>query len=283
MQSMREIPASMITRTVKELCIEANTSLGQDVLKAMQDALKHEESPLAREVLQRIIQNADAAKCENMPMCQDTGFAVVFAEMGQEVRIKDGFFTDAVQEGVRQGYREGYFRKSIVKDPFRRVNTGDNTPAVLHFEMVSGNEIKLIVMPKGGGSENMSEARVFSPSKGIAGVKAYVLDVMRRAGANPCPPVLAGVGIGGTLEKCALLSKRALLRSVGSRHPDPFYAGLEDEILDSLNKLDIGPQGFGGRTTALGVFIEVFPCHIASLPVAVTLQCHAARHAERTI
>jgi len=280
---MREITCSKITQAVKELCIEANTVLGGDMLKALEDALDQEKSPLAREVLQRIIQNAGAAKCEKMPMCQDTGFVVIFAEIGQEVRITEGLFSDAVQEGVRQGYKEGYFRKSIVKDPFRRENTGDNTPAVLHSEMVRGNEIRLIVMPKGGGSENMSEARVFAPSVGIEGVKNYAVEVVKRAGANPCPPVLVGIGLGGTLDQCTLLSKKALLRRIGSRHPDPFYAGLEDEILDSLNRLDIGPAGFGGRTTALDVFIEFFPCHIASLPVAVAIQCHAARHAEKRI
>ncbi|MBN1894151.1 fumarate hydratase [bacterium] len=280
---MRKIPASQITQAVKELCLEANTRLGLDVLEAMRNALKREKSLLAREILQRIILNAEAAESENMPMCQDTGFVVVFAEIGQELCVTEGLFTDAVQEGVRQGYLEGYLRKSIVKDPFRRENTGDNTPAVLHSEMVDGNEIRLIVMPKGGGSENMSEAKVFAPSVGIEGVKTYVVDVVKRAGANPCPPVIIGIGLGGTLDQCALLSKKALLRRVGSRHPDPFYAALECDILDSLNRLDIGPQGFGGCTTALGVFIEVFPCHIASLPVAVTIQCHAARHAERRI
>ncbi len=275
---MRDLHVSTITEAVKELCMRANYFLGEDVLKRLEQCLKTEESPAGKEVIQKIIENAEIAKCEEAPLCQDTGFAVVFAELGQEVHVTGGEFTGAIHEGVRQGYREGYLRKSIVSDPIERKNTGDNTPAVIYTDIVPGDKLKLIVAPKGGGSENMSEVKMLAPAAGVEGVKAFVIDRVKRSGANPCPPVIVGVGIGGTFEKCAQIAKRALLRPVGSRHPNPYYARLEEELLEKINRLGIGPQGFGGRCTALDVLIEVHPCHIASFPVAVNMQCHVARH-----
>ncbi|MFC1569186.1 fumarate hydratase [bacterium] len=275
---MREIHVSVIINAVKKLCKDANYFLGDDVLKSLKHCLSVEESSAGKEVIQKIIENADIAQTEQVPLCQDTGFAVVFVELGQELHITGGDFSAAIHEGVRQGYEEGYLRKSIVNDPIERKNTGDNTPAVIHIEIVPGDQLKLTIAPKGGGSENMSEVKMLAPAAGVEGVKEFVVDRVCRSGANPCPPVIVGVGIGGTFEKCAEIAKRALLRSVGSRHPNPFYASFEEELLVQINKLGIGPQGFGGRCTALDVLIEVHPCHIASFPVAVNMQCHVARH-----
>lgn len=280
---MRDVEASVVTEEVKKLCMDANYYLGNDVLKRLQECLKIEESPTGKEILQKIIENAEIARTHRVPLCQDTGFAVVFVELGQEVHIVGGDYTGAVHEGVRQGYKEGYLRKSIVSDPIKRKNTDDNTPAVIYTEIVPGDKMKITVAPKGGGSENMSEVKMMAPAAGIEGVKKFVVDRVLRSGANPCPPVVVGVGIGGTFEKCAKIAKKALLRPIGSRHPDSFYAELEEELLTQINKLGIGPQGFGGRCTALAVHVEVHPCHIASFPVAVNMQCHVARHREITL
>ena len=280
---MRNIPVSAVTEVVKSLCMEANYFLGDDVLRLLRQCLGSEESPLGREVLGQIVENARIACDEKIPMCQDTGFSVVFLELGQDVHLTDGDLMAAVHEGVRRGTKEGYLRSSIVRDPLRRVNTGDNTPAVVHVEIVPGDKIKITVAPKGGGSENMSEIKMLPPSAGVEGVREFVVDLIRRSGGNPCPPVIAGVGIGGTFEKCAWLAKKALLRPAGSPNPDPFYAELESDLLKRINGLGIGPMGFGGRCTALAVHVETHPCHIASLPVAVNVQCHAARHREKVL
>jgi fumarate hydratase subunit alpha len=277
---MREIDASVITGAVKNLCMDANYYLGEDVVRRLQECEKKEESPTGKEVLNKILENAQIAESDQVPLCQDTGFAVFFVELGQEVHIVGGDFVEAVNEGVRQGYKEGYLRKSIVSDPIERKNTGDNTPAVIYTDIVQGDGVKIIIAPKGGGSENMSEVKMLAPAAGIEGVKGFVIDKVLRSGANPCPPVVVGVGIGGTFDKCAQIAKRALLRPVGSKHPNPFYAELEEELLERINRLGIGPQGFGGRCTALAVHVEVHPCHIASFPVAVNMQCHVARHKE---
>jgi len=275
---MREIDVKEITNKVAQLCIEANCLLGEDVKTAIKKAIEKEESPLGKEVLKQILENAEIAKKEMVPLCQDTGLTIVFLEVGNEVRFVGGDLNEAINEGVRKGYIEGYLRKSVVKDPFRRENTKDNTPAVIHLSCVKGNQVKITVMPKGGGSENMSEVKMLTPAAGIEGVKEYVVQRVKESGANPCPPIVVGVGIGGTLEYAALLAKKALLREIGSTHPDPFYAEMEEDLLERINRLGIGPQGFGGRITALAVFIEAFPCHIASLPVAVNINCHAVRH-----
>ena len=280
---MRELQAKEITSAVKRLCMESNYYLGEDVLNAIKEGLKKEESPLGKDILQQIIENAEIAAKEEVPICQDTGFAVIFVELGQEVRVVNGDFNEAINEGVRQGYTDGYLRKSIVEDPIRRKNTGDNTPAVIHLEMVPGDKIRIIVAPKGGGSENMSEVRMMKPADGVEGLKRYVLEHVEKSGGNPCPPVIVGVGVGGTFEKCAYLAKKALLREIGSKNADPYYAELEAELLEKVNKTGVGPQGLGGRVTALAVHIEAHPCHIASYPVAVNLNCHAARHKEITI
>jgi len=280
---MRELQAKEITSAVKRLCMEANYYLGEDVLNAIKEGLKKEESPLGKDILQQIIENAEIAAKEEVPICQDTGFAVIFVELGQEVRVVNGDFNEAINEGVRQGYTDGYLRKSIVEDPIRRKNTGDNTPAVIHLEIVPGDKIRIIVAPKGGGSENMSEVRMMKPADGVEGLKRYVLEHVEKSGGNPCPPVIVGVGVGGTFEKCAYLAKKALLREIGSKNADPYYAELEAELLEKVNKTGVGPQGLGGRVTALAVHIEAHPCHIASYPVAVNLNCHAARHKEITI
>jgi fumarate hydratase subunit alpha len=263
--------------------MDANYFLGEDILQKLRECLELEESPLGKNVLGQLIENAGIACEEKVPMCQDTGYTVVFAEIGQDVHLTGGDFIEAVQQGVRQGTREGFLRNSIVRDPLRRTNTGDNTPAIVHTEIVPGDQVKITVAPKGGGSENMSEVKMLPPSAGIEGVREFVIDRVRRSGGNPCPPVIVGVGIGGTLEKCAWLAKKALLRPVGSSHPDPFYTELEADLLKRINTLGIGPMGFGGRCTALAVQIETHPCHIASMPVAVNIQCHAARHKEAVI
>lgn len=277
---MRLVDAATITATVAELCQKANYELGEDVLAAFKEALGQEISLTGKDVLQQLLENARIAREEQVPMCQDTGFAVVFLEVGQEVVITGGDLYEAVNEGVRRGYQEGYLRKSIVDHPLRRKNTGDNTPAVIHTRIVPGDKLKIIVAPKGGGSENMSGLRMLKPAEGVEGVKKFVIEQVRAAGPNPCPPVVVGVGIGGTFEKAALLAKEALLRPLGQPHPDTEIACLERELLEAINNLGIGPQGLGGRTTALAVHVEVFPCHIASLPVAVNINCHASRHKE---
>jgi fumarate hydratase subunit alpha len=270
---MRQISTNVIIDAVRKISIEASYDLGADVIESIKKARQHEESPVGRD-------NAAIARDEQAPMCQDTGFAVLFVKLGQEVQIVDGDFNEALNEGVRRGYKDGYLRKSILGDPLERKNTGDNTPAVIYIDIVPGDKLKITIAPKGGGSENMSEVKMLKPADGIAGVKDFVIDRIRRSGGNPCPPIIVGVGIGGTFDKCAMLAKKSLLREVGDRNPNKFYADLELELLEKINRLGIGPQGLGGTTTALDVRIEVFPCHIASLPVAVNVQCHAARHKE---
>ena len=277
---MREIEVSMLTDVIEKLCIEANEHLPSDVKEAIKRCRACEDGEIAKGVLDNIIENFDIADQENVPICQDTGMACVFLEIGQDVHITGGSFEEAVDEGVRQGYTEGYLRKSVVADPIRRGNTGDNTPAVLTVRLVPGDKLRLTLAPKGFGSENMSRLAMLRPSDGEQGVKDFVLDAVRRAGPNPCPPVVVGVGIGGTFDRVALLAKRALLRPLGSRHPDPYYAAMDQELLEKINELGTGPQGFGGRTTALGLQIETFPTHIAGLPVAVNINCHVTRHAE---
>jgi fumarate hydratase subunit alpha len=275
---MREITFETIRERVAALCIEANYYLGDDMVRALDEGLKAEESPIGRDSLQQLIENARIAREGIYPMCQDTGTAVVFAEIGQEVHIAGGLFTQAVIEGVRDGYQKGFLRASTVKDPLRRENSGDNTPPVIWTEIVAGDRLKITLAAKGAGSENMSAFGVLKPAEGLQGIEKFVLESVSRAGSNPCPPVIVGLGIGGTCEKTAWLAKKSLLRPVGTRHPDPFYADFEAKLLVEINKLGIGPQGLGGRVTALDVHIEVYPCHIASLPVAVNIQCNAARH-----
>lgn len=276
---MREIHVDAIAKAVKDLCIRANTELGQDVLNAFQQAIETEESPTGRDILKHLLVNAQIAREEKIPMCQDTGLAVVFVELGQDVHITGGSLKDAIEEGVRQGYQEGYLRKSACH-PFTRQNTGDNTPAIIHVELAPGDGLKLTLAPKGGGSENMSRVMMLTPAVGIQGIKDYVIQRVKEMGSNPCPPTIVGVGIGGTFEVAALLAKKALLRELGSVNSDPELAALEKEWLEEINRLGIGPQGLGGRTTSLAVHIKMMPCHIASLPVGVNIQCHAARHKE---
>ncbi|GAB6157498.1 fumarate hydratase [Desulfotomaculum varum] len=252
--------------------------MGEDVIDSFKKSRQTEVSQSGKEILNILLENAAIAAAESLPMCQDTGVAVVFLELGQEVHIINGNLYEAVNQGVREGYQKGYLRKSLVGHPLARVNTGDNTPAVIHTKIVPGDCLKITVAPKGGGSENMSALKMLKPAEGIEGVKNFVLNTVQNAGPNPCPPLIIGVGIGGTMEKCALLAKEALLRPLGQSHPQPDIAALEKELLDKINKLGIGPAGLGGRTTALAVHIEIFGCHIASLPVAVNINCHAARH-----
>jgi fumarate hydratase subunit alpha len=275
---MREIPFETVRDAVAKLCIDANCLLGDDVVQAFKDGLRIEESPAGREILNQLLENEQIARKEMMPICQDTGWAVVWVEVGSGVRIGGGELGDAIQQGVAKGYTDGYLRKSIVKDPLRRENTKDNTPAIVYTDIVPGESLRIAVQPKGGGAENMSEVKMLSASDGAEGIKKFVVDRVARSKANPCPPVLVGVGIGGTFEKCAMVAKHALLREIGSVHPDPFYAAMEKELLARVNKLGIGPQGLGGRVTALAVFIEAFPCHIATMPCAVNVNCHAQRH-----
>jgi fumarate hydratase subunit alpha len=274
---MREVDAKEIVAAVRKMSMDANYYLGEDVLAALKKFEKLEESPLGKEILNQIIKNADIAAEKQMPLCQDTGLSVIFAEIGQDVHIK-GDFDQAIQDGVREGYRDGFLRKSIVVDPLNRKNTGDNTPAVITTKMVPGDKITLTILPKGGGSENMSRIKMLKPSDGEQGVKDFVVETIKIAGGNPCPPLIVGVGIGGSFDRVAQLAKHALLREIGSKHPDPFYAKMEDELLEKINNTGVGPQGLGGRTTALAVHIDVAPCHIASLPAAVNTQCHSARH-----
>jgi len=280
---MREVNVAVIATAIAELSMDANYNLGDDVYSAFKEALVAETSPVGKSVLAELIENAKIAREEQVPLCQDTGYAVVFVELGQDVLLVGGDLYTAINEGVRKGYGDGYLRKSIVSDPLKRVNTMDNTPAVIHLELVPGDRVKLTIAPKGGGSENMSAVKMLNPADGAKGVVDFVVESVSKAGSNPCPPILVGIGIGGTFEKVAYLAKKALLREIGSVNADPFYAELEKEILTKVNKLGIGPQGYGGRTTALAAFIEVYPAHIASLPVAVNFNCHAARHKERVI
>ena len=278
---MRDIDCKQVIETVSNLFQEACVYLPEDVLAAIKRAREHEESPVARDVLDRILENTKIASEDKTPLCQDTGTAVVLLELGQEVHITGGDLYTAVNEGVRQGYDEGYLRKSMVRQPYSaRVNTKDNTPAIIYTDVVPGDKLKLTVMPKGGGAENMARLAMLRPAQGRQGIIDFVVNAVDEAGSNPCPPTIVGVGIGGTVEKTVMLAKRALLRKVGEPNPDAEFAELEKEILQRVNNLGIGPQGFGGRTTALAVHAEVFPCHIASMPVAVNLQCHSARHKE---
>ncbi len=280
---MREIQAQQITDVVEKLCIEANQYLPKDVQGAIRRCRACEDWEIARGVLDKIITNFEIAEQESVPICQDTGMACVFLEIGQDVHIAGGDLREAVDEGVRRGYDKGYLRKSVVKDPVRRGNTGDNTPAMLYTEIVPGEQIKVTVGPKGFGSENMSAIRMFKPSAGIEGIKDFILETVETAGPNPCPPMVVGVGIGGTFDKCALLAKKALMRSTDERNPDPYYADLEAEMLEKINKLGIGPQGFGGKTTALALNIETLPTHIAGMPCAVNINCHVTRHKTEVI
>ena len=280
---MREIKAETISQTVSRLCMEANFNLREDILSSLKSAREEEDSPRAREIIQALLENAAIAKRERLPLCQDTGMVTAFLEIGQEVIITGGDLREAVNEGVRRGYREGYLRRSVVNDPLLRKNTGDNTPAVIHTELVSGSKVKVTVLPKGFGSENVSAVTPLLPSQGKEGVKEFVLKTVERSGAKGCPPFIVGVGLGGTMEKAALLSKQALLRPLNSHHQEKHIARLEEEIFKEINRLGIGPQGLGGKTTALGVNIETYPTHIAGLPVAVNISCHALRQASEIL
>jgi len=279
---MREIDVDKIIKAVCDLSIQANTDLGEDVLAAFDRALETEDSPIGRDILKRLVENAQIAQEEHIPMCQDTGMAVVYVEIGQEVHITGGPLKEAIDEGVRQGYQNGYLRKSLC-DPVTRENTGDNTPAMIHYDIVPGQGFKLTVAPKGGGGENMSRVTMLSPSDGMEGAKDFVVQRVKESGGKPCPPIIVGVGIGGTLEKTALLAKKSLLRRVGSPNPEPKLDAFEKQWLDEINRLGIGPQGLGGRTTALAVHINAMACHIASIPVAVNIQCHSSRHKEMAL
>ncbi len=280
---MREIAVSDITDVVERLCIETNEHLPEDVKDAIETCRANEDGEIAQNILDDIIKNYTIADTEQVPICQDTGMACVFLEIGQDVHLTGGDLSEAVDEGVRRGYENGYLRKSVVKDPIRRGNTGDNTPAMLYTEIVPGEEVKVTVAPKGFGSENMSQIRMFKPSAGLQGIKDFIIEVVETAGPNPCPPMVVGVGIGGTFDKCALLAKKALLRPLDSENPDPYYADLEKELLVKINELGIGPQGFGGRTTAIGLNIETMPTHIAGMPCAVNISCHVTRHKSEVI
>ena len=279
---MREIAAERITEVVSRLCIDANCHLPADMKTRIRESYEQEDWPQAREILERIMENYETAGEEKVPICQDTGMACVFVKIGQEVHIT-GDLSEAIHEGVRRGYREGYLRKSVVRDPLNRVNTGDNTPAVVRYDIVPGDQLEITVAPKGFGSENMSRTKMLRPSDGVEGVKEFVVQAVEEAGPNPCPPIVVGVGIGGTFDQVAYLAKKALLRPVDEPNPDPYYAELEQELLAQINALGIGPQGFGGKTTALAVNIETFPTHIAGLPVAVNINCHVTRHATEVI
>ncbi|TDX48806.1 fumarate hydratase [Orenia marismortui] len=278
---MREIKAEEISRVVAKLCIDANYNLGEDITDEYQAACEREDSEVAKEILKQLSKNAEIAKEDQVPICQDTGMAVIFLELGQDLRVVEGDLYQAINEGVSQGYKEGYLRKSVVDDPLiERKNTEDNTPAVIHTEIVPGDKLKITVAPKGFGSENMSQLKMLRPTDGIEVLKDFVLKVVREAGPNPCPPIIVGVGIGGTVEKAALLAKKSLLRPVGVHNDDQKFKTLEQELLEEVNQLDIGPQGLGGITTALAVNIETYPTHIAGLPVVVNINCHVARHKE---
>jgi fumarate hydratase subunit alpha len=280
---MRDIHVSSITDAVKKLCMEANYALEPDMLRAFDRALGAERSAAGQQVLQILKENAQLARSKMIPYCQDTGFVVCFVELGQDVHVTGGAFSDAINEGVRQGYTEGYLRASIVRSPFDRVNTGDNTPAVIHADIVPGATLRIQIMAKGGGCENRSKYKMLTPAEGIEGVKAWILECVETAGPDACPPLVVGVGVGGTFEQAARLSKKALFREVGSPNGDPTVDALEKDVLEHANRLGIGPQGYGGDTTAFAVHILTYPCHITSLPVAVTIECHAHRHKEVTL
>jgi fumarate hydratase subunit alpha len=276
---MREVTTQSIISEVRDAAIRANYELGEDVVRAFKDALKREESPVGKEILGQLIENAAIARDEKVPICQDTGVAVIFVELGQGVSIVGGDFKSALEEGIRQGYREGFLRKSVCH-PFDRKNTGDNTPIIVHFDLVPGDKLKIWVVPKGGGSENMSQLFMLPPSAGWAGIKEKVVETVEGAGPNPCPPTIVGVGIGGNFEQAAVIAKKALLRPLGIQNQDPELAEMEKELLKEINKTGVGPQGLGGRVTSLAVHILMMPCHIASLPLAINIQCHASRHLE---
>ncbi|HZJ99175.1 MAG TPA: fumarate hydratase [Tissierellaceae bacterium] len=275
---MREIDTGLITKEVKRLVMEANYFLPEDVVERLNKMKEEEDWELASATLDKILDNAEIAKNEEVAMCQDTGVVVVFVEIGQDVHVVNGSLEDAINQGIREGYAEGYLRKSVVKDPLDRVNTKDNTPGVIHYDIVEGDKLSITVAPKGFGSENMSRIKMLKPAEGLQGVKDFILESVELAGPNPCPPTVVGVGIGGTFEKAALLAKQSLMRDMDEYSDDPYYEALEKEMLEEVNKLGIGPQGFGGKTTSFKVNIESYPTHIAGLPVAVNINCHAARH-----
>ncbi len=277
--SLREFDVNLVTNAVSKLCMDANYNIPKDVLDSLKSSLSKEESPVAKDILNQIIENDILASDEKVPMCQDTGLMVVFLEIGRDVHL-NGDIYEAIQQGVREGYNKGYLRKSMVNNPFDRVNTGDNTPCIIHTKLVEGDKVKLILAPKGGGSENMSTVVMMKPSDGLKGCKEFILNFIEKAGGNPCPPIVVGIGFGGNLEKSALLAKEALLRDISDVNEDPELTKLEDEFLADINKLGIGPMGLGGRTTALAVKIKMHPCHIAQLPLAININCHAARHKE---
>lgn len=277
---MREIDVRDITKCVKKMCVEANYYLSEDVVDKIKSSEEMEEWPMAKDILNKILNNVNIAKSNNMPICQDTGMACIFLKVGQDVHLIGGSIEDAINEGVREGYTEGYLRKSVVGDPLRRINTKDNTPAIINYEIVPGDKINIIVAPKGFGSENMSQIKMLKPSDGVEGVKKFIIKAVKDAGPNPCPPIVVGVGIGGNFDRAAGLAKKALIRPLNRRNEDKFYRDMEMELLDKINSLGIGPQGLGGRTTALAVNIETYPTHIAGLPVAVNINCHVTRHKE---
>ncbi len=282
--NIRQIKAETVTETVKQLFLDCNYFIGKDIMTALEKARENEKSKVGKSVLTQIIENDKLAAKEEVPLCQDTGMAILFVEYGDKVVIEDGSFEDAVNEGVRQAYKDGYLRKSVVNDPvFDRLNTKDNTPAIIHTRIVKGDKIKITAGGKGFGSENMSAIKMLTPSYGIEGVKKFILDTVRTAGPNPCPPIVVGVGIGGTFERCAQLAKKATFRAIDTHNEDERYAKLEDELLESINKMGFGPAGLGGTTTAIGVNIETSPTHIAGMPVGVNICCHAARHASAEI
>jgi fumarate hydratase subunit alpha len=280
---MREVDVKKISDAVRDLSISTNCVLGEAEVDYIREMIDIEESPTGKEILSMLVENARIAREEMIPICQDTGFTVIFLKIGQDVHLVGGDLNEAILDGVRQGYKEGYLRKSIVGDCIERVNTGDNTPPVVHLSIIPGDRVEIVVAPKGGGSENMSQLKVLKPAQGIEGVKDFVVWSVEEAGGNPCPPVVVGVGLGGTFERCALSAKEALLRPLGQKNPDPFYAEIEEELLERINNTGIGPQGLGGRVTALDVHIKAYPCHIASLPVAVNMNCHASRHGRRVV
>ncbi|GAB6169006.1 fumarate hydratase [Clostridium carnis] len=277
---MREIHINEIVMAVSKLCIDANYNLSKDIKDALIKSKEEETFDLAKDILDKIIINSDIARDEQMPMCQDTGMACVFIEIGQDVHIVGGSLEEAINNGVRKGYNEGLLRKSVVKDPIDRINTKDNTPAIIYYDIVQGDRLKITIAPKGFGSENMSKIKMLKPADGLEGVKDFIIQVVKDAGPNPCPPMIVGVGIGGTFDKAAYLAKKALLRPIDTKNKNKFYKDLEEELLIKINELGIGPQGFGGKTTALGINIETYPTHIAGLPVAVNINCHATRHKE---
>ncbi|MBQ2664418.1 MAG: fumarate hydratase [Clostridia bacterium] len=280
---MRTVNSDEIVRAVRDMCIKANCHINDDVKNAIEKSVETEKSDISKGVLKNLLKNAEIAHTKEIPICQDTGMAVFFVEIGNEVTVEGDTITEAINKGVSKGYTEGYLRKSVVADPLNRVNTKDNTPAVIHYDFVRGDKIKITIAPKGFGSENKSAVKMLNPSDGLDGVIDFVTETVRKAGANPCPPMVVGVGIGGTLDKVTELSKKALTRDLDKRNENPFYADLEERLLERVNKLGIGPQGMGGTTTALAVNIEVFPTHIAGLPVAVNISCHATRHVTEII